>query len=84
MLFTDGDWLTKDDLLDEDAKVEDIATSESIDIDTCITRAIDECGAVLLNELKQFSMFPTSNCITPAHMMAVMNTGLRNNATTRI
>jgi hypothetical protein len=84
MLFTDDDWITADNLNDEDAKTSDIADAEGIDIPTQITRAIDECGAVLLNDLKAFSTWPSVNGLTPAHMMALMNAGGRTNPPTRL
>ncbi|HXJ42615.1 MAG TPA: hypothetical protein VNH18_25265 [Bryobacteraceae bacterium] len=73
MTFTDDGWLTAGDIKEEDPKlVNDVIPSEGIRLSVQISRAIDEVGSQILNDMKSFSFLGGADGVTSAHNQAVM------------
>lgn len=81
MLWTDGDFVTSQDLITLDSEVQDVASAETITLDDPVTgnsvihRAIEEAGDRLMKYMQIFGGYLNSGSVSANHYAAVMNLG---------
>lgn len=77
MLWTDGPFVAKSDLLAVDPEVVDVAALSAEPVDgspnSIIQMAISECGIQLMVQMQRFGGFYTSGQVSTNHMQAVLN-----------
>lgn len=87
MLWTDGDFITAQDLISEESEIQDDADALDISLigsDGVIRRGIEEAGRWLENQLVSFTTYISSNDMSANHMAAVFYTGSVPNQRRRI
>lgn len=79
MLWTDGDFITANELIALDAEVGDVSTAEVITLlgpTGIIHKAIEEAGDSLMKYAQQFGGAVYNGAVSSNHYAAVMNVGL--------
>jgi len=78
MLWTDGPFITTQDLLDRDPDITEVMSSQSmalIGMDGIIQRGVDDAGIYLESKLVSFVTYISSNDLSANHLAAVFYTG---------